>query len=164
MLISASSSNSSSWCDPFCSLKWLFKVCESISFLEMSSFLALFRFRLSVILYDICLPLSDLIHLLWSWRGPSLLLQMALFPRIWWLSNIPLLMCTTSTFPFHLTKNFLVASKVGFKIVPQCRLGSMCLLQSQIDLDVARVWDCWVTGYLHLQDFKEHPFCAPQWL
>ena len=146
MLISASWSNSSSWCDPFCSPKWLFKVCESISSLEMSSFLALFRFHPSVTLYDMCPPLSDLIHLLRSWRGPSLLLQMALVPSVWWLRNIPLLMCTTPTFPFHLSKNFLVAYKFGFKMVLQWRLGFTCLLQLQFDPDVALVWDHWVTG------------------
>ena len=164
MLISASWSNSSSWCDPFCSPKWLVKVCESISFLEMSSFMALFRFHLSVILYGICPPLSDLIHLPWSWLGPSLLLQMALFPSVRWLRNIPLLMCTTATFPFHLSKNFMAAFKFGSKIVLQWRLGFTWLLQLQFDPDVALVWDCWVTGYLHLQDFKEPPFCAPQCL
>ena len=36
-------------------------------------------FTYKVISYDICLSLSDLLHLVWPFLGPSLLLQMALF-------------------------------------------------------------------------------------
>ena len=43
--------------------------------------------------YDICLSLSDLLHFEWQSPGPSMLLQMALFPSFWWLSTIPLYMC-----------------------------------------------------------------------
>ena len=40
--------------------------------------------------YDICLFLSDLLHLVWQSLGPSMLLQMALFNSFLWLSSIPL--------------------------------------------------------------------------
>ena len=40
--------------------------------------------------YDICLSLSDLLHLVWSSLGPSMLLRMLLFYSFLWLSSIPL--------------------------------------------------------------------------
>ena len=47
-----------------------------------------------MILYDICLSLSDLFHLVWLALGSSMLLQMALFHSFFysflWLSSIPL--------------------------------------------------------------------------
>ena len=49
------------------------------------------------------LSVSDLLHLAWSSLGPSMLLQMALFPSFLWLSNIPLYICTTSSLSFPLS-------------------------------------------------------------
>ena len=46
-----------------------------------------------MISYSICLPLSDLFHLAWHSLSPSLLLQMALFHSVLWLSTIPLCVC-----------------------------------------------------------------------
>ena len=39
--------------------------------------------------YDICLSLPGLLHLIWSFLGPSMLLQMTLFCSLW-MNNIPL--------------------------------------------------------------------------
>ena len=46
-----------------------------------------------MISYSICLRLSDLLHLVWYSLSPSLLLQMALFHSVLWLSTIPLCVC-----------------------------------------------------------------------
>ena len=55
---------------------------------------------MAVISYGICFSLCDLLCLVrWS-PGPSMLLQMALFHSFLWLSNIPLYVCTTSSYPF----------------------------------------------------------------
>ena len=41
-----------------------------------------------MISYDICLSLSDLLHLVWSPLGSSVLLQIALFASFLWMSSI----------------------------------------------------------------------------
>ena len=40
-----------------------------------------------------CLSLSDLLHFMWWFLGPSTLMQMALFHSLLWLSSIPLCVC-----------------------------------------------------------------------
>ena len=57
-------------------------------------------FTYKVISYDICLSLSDLLHLVWPFLGPSLLLQMALFHSFLWLSNILLFYVPLLLYPF----------------------------------------------------------------
>ena len=46
-----------------------------------------------VMMYGICLSLSDLLHLVWESLIPSMLLQMALFCSLW-LNSTPLCVCT----------------------------------------------------------------------
>ena len=55
------------------------------------------RFHIYVLIYDICCPLSDLLHSVWQTLDPSTYLQMTQFRSFLWLSNIPLYMCTTSS-------------------------------------------------------------------
>ena len=52
------------------------------------------------------LSLSNLLHLVWSSLGPSMLLQMALFHSFLWLSHIPLYICTTSSLSIHQDRLF----------------------------------------------------------
>ena len=47
----------------------------------------------------ICLYLSDLLHLVWESLVTSVLLQKPLFCYFFWLSSIPLCICTTHIFP-----------------------------------------------------------------
>ena len=54
-----------------------------------------FRFHVQMISYDICLPFPDLLHLVWSSLGPSMLLQMALCHFFIWVSCIPLYIYST---------------------------------------------------------------------
>ena len=42
-------------------------------------------------------PLSDLLHCVWQFLGPSMLLQMALFHSTLWPSNIPFCVCVCTT-------------------------------------------------------------------
>ena len=51
---------------------------------------------------NICLTLSDLLHLGQSSLGPSMLLQLALFSSILWLSHIPLYICITYSLPIFI--------------------------------------------------------------
>ena len=45
--------------------------------------------------HDICLSLSDFLHLVWQSLVLSMLLQMALFHYFLWLSKVSLYLCTT---------------------------------------------------------------------
>ena len=82
---------------PLGSHKSVFYVYESVSVLQINSFVSYFRFHIWVKSYDICLSLSDLLHLVWQFLGPSMLHQMALLHSFLWLSSIPLYICTTSS-------------------------------------------------------------------
>ena len=61
------------------------------------------RFHIYVFIYDICFPLSDLLHSVWQSLGPSMSLQMTQFRSFVWLSNIPLYICTISSLSIHLS-------------------------------------------------------------
>ena len=52
--------------------------------------------------HGICLPLSDLLHLVWSSLVPFMLLQMALFHSFLGMSSIPLYICTMYSLFNHL--------------------------------------------------------------
>ena len=56
--------------------------------------------------WDICLPLPDVLHLTWCPQGPTMLLQMARVPSFLWLTNIPLhiymCVCVSHNFFIHL--------------------------------------------------------------
>ena len=69
----------------------------------------------SVISYDICLALSDLLHSVWQSLGPSMLLQMALFHSFLWLSNIPIYV-------------FNIVAYSGRRVASQCHQDPWLLL------------------------------------
>ena len=60
------------------------------------------------------LSLSNLLHLVWSSLGPSMLLQMALFHSFLWLSHIPLYICTTSSLSVHQDRLFFLKMEKRF--------------------------------------------------
>ena len=61
------------------------------------------RFHIYVLIYDICFSLSDLFHSVWQSLDPSMTLQMTQFRSFLWLSNIPLYVCTTSSWSICLS-------------------------------------------------------------
>ena len=61
------------------------------------------RFHIHALIYDICFSLFDLLHSVWQSLGPSTSLQMTQFRFFWWLSNIPLYICTTSSLSIRLS-------------------------------------------------------------
>ena len=63
----------------------------------ISTIFFLFRFHIYALIYDICFSLSDLLHSVWQYLGPSTSLQMTQFRSFLWLSNITLYICTTSS-------------------------------------------------------------------
>ena len=56
--------------------------------------------------------LSDLLHSLWHFLGPPVLLQISLFHSFWWVSNIPVCVCvcTASSSPIPLMMDVQVVS------------------------------------------------------
>ena len=76
-----------------------------------------------MILYNICF--SDLVPLVWSSLDPSVLLQMALFPSSWWLSNTAntflswLVLCAVPAFPAVVWAGPMPLQKAS--------LGTVCL-------------------------------------
>ena len=93
---------------PFGNHGSVFYVWESVSVLTISSFVSFFRFHICDIILYLCL--SDLVLLVWSSLGPSVLLQIALFHCLLWLSNIPLYVCTIFSRSIHLLVDTQVAS------------------------------------------------------
>ena len=114
----------------------------------MGSFVPYLRFHVLVI-YGICLSLSDLLHLVWYSLGPSMLMKMALLllfshsatsdslqsyglpdangiiSLFLWLSSIPLGICilhTTSALPtpLSITRGFNPCAGTGEKLVFPC--------------------------------------------
>ena len=78
---------------------WQLQVCfpsPCVSFLWKGLFVLYIRFQIWVI-YGICLSLSDVFHLVWEPLVPFMLVQMAWFYSLLWLSNIPLCIFTTSS-------------------------------------------------------------------
>ena len=61
------------------------------------------RFHIYVLIHDICFTLSDLLHSVWRSLDPSTSLQMTQFRSFFWLSNIPLYICTTSSLSIRLS-------------------------------------------------------------
>ena len=59
--------------------------------------------------YDICLSVSDLLHLVRSSLRLSMLLQMALFHSFYDQGGIPLCICTTVSLSMHCVDGHLVA-------------------------------------------------------
>ena len=57
-----------------------------------------------------CVLLTSLSRILGYSQGPFLLLQVTAFHLFWWLSSIPLYICTTASLSNHLPRNTLVVS------------------------------------------------------
>ena len=87
-----------------------------------------------MISYDICLSLSDLLHSVWQSLGPFMLLQMALFCSLLWLSNTP--WYTYLLYPFICQSvDIYVASMPWLLwIVLQWTLGCMYLSELQFEV------------------------------
>ena len=62
-----------------------------------------FRFHIYALIYDICFSLSDLLHSVWQSLDPSTSQEMTQLRSFLWLSNIPLYICTTSSFSIRLS-------------------------------------------------------------
>ena len=77
------------------------------------------RFHIHVLIYDICVSLSDLLHSVWQSLGPSMSQQMTQFYSFLWLSNIPLYICTTTSFFFKKESffffNYLFLAVLGLR-------------------------------------------------
>ena len=78
-------------------------ICVSISALQTGSSVPFSRFHISVLIYDICFSLSDLLQSVWQSLDSSMSLQMTQFRSFLWLSNIPLYICTTSSLSIRLS-------------------------------------------------------------
>ena len=81
-------------CPPFTlgNYKFAFYICDSyfVNKLICNIFVIDCTYK-----WYIYFSLSDLLHSAWQSLGPSMLLQMALFHSLLWLSRIPLCICTT---------------------------------------------------------------------
>ena len=80
----------------FCTSVALFLPCKPVHLHHFS------RFHIYVLIYNF-FSLSDLLHYVWQSLSPSMSLQMIQFHSFLWLSNIPLYICTTSSFCIHLS-------------------------------------------------------------
>ena len=61
------------------------------------------RFHIYALIYNIYFSLSDLLHSVCQSLGPSTSLQMMQFHSFLWLNNIPLYICTISSWSIHLS-------------------------------------------------------------
>ena len=68
------------------------------------------RFHIYALIYDICFPLSDLLHPVRQSLDPFTSLQMTQFHSFLWLSNIPSYICTTSSLSIGLSMGIQVVS------------------------------------------------------
>ena len=75
----------------FCTSVSQFLPCKPVHLYHFS------RFHIYAIIYDICFPLSDLLHSVWQSLDPSMCLQMTQFCSSLCLSNIPLYIGTTTS-------------------------------------------------------------------
>ena len=75
----------------------LFLPCRLVHLYHFSSF------HMYTLIYGICFSLSDLLHFVWQYPGPSTSLQMTQFHAFLWLSNSQLYICTTSSLSIHLS-------------------------------------------------------------
>ena len=149
--------------------EFVFKVCESICFPKIRSFIPFFlRFHMYVLLYDVCLTVwltsCSIITL-----DSSVLLQMV-FHSFLWLSNIPLYICTTSFsgctsiffllicrfmhfFSFFLSEKFFIAPSIlkdnlavwsifSYRFFSFRTLKIYCSLLS-CSISVVKSADCW---------------------
>ena len=84
--------------------------------------------------------------------GPSILLHMVLFHFFWWLSSVPLCMCTLSSLSIHLSVGIYVVSVSWLLwIVLQWTLGCMYLFK--LVFSEHQEWDCKIIWHhLHLFD------------
>ena len=73
-----------------------------------------FRFHIYALAYGICFSLSDLLHSVWQNLGPSTSLQITQFHFFSWLSNIPLYICATSSYPFICQWTFRLVPCPGY--------------------------------------------------
>ena len=97
-----------------------------------------------------------------------MLLQMALFNSVLWLSSIPLCICITSALSIHLSMGIQVASMSWYCKQCCCEPWSVCIFLNQsFSLDMrfslgVGLLDHMVT--LSLVFFNETSQCFPQWL
>ena len=74
-----------------------------------------------------------------------MLLQMALFHSFLWLGNIPLCICTTSSFSIFLSMDIQVLLYLGYR--KQCcseHWGTCIFLNYGLVWINAQKWDCWI--------------------
>ena len=72
--------------------------------------------------------LSDWLHSVWQSLVPFMLLWIALFHSLFWLSNILLCICTTSSLSIPLSMDLEVASMSWLLHTVLHELGSTCVL------------------------------------
>ena len=80
----------------------LFSVCFSIATLQIFQY-HLSRFNIYVLVNDIYLSLSDLLHSVSQALGSCISLELTQMGSFLWLSNIPLHLCTMITLSIHLS-------------------------------------------------------------
>ena len=85
---------------PLCSHVHSLYLCFRIGFIHT----IFSRFHIHGFIYSICFSLSDLLHAIGQTLGPSMSVQITLFHSFYWLSNIPLYICTTSLY-IHLSSD-----------------------------------------------------------
>ena len=62
------------------------------------------------LIYNVCFSLSDFLHSVWQTLGPATTQQMTQFHSFWWLSSIPLYLCTTSFLSIPLLMDTCIVS------------------------------------------------------
>ena len=88
--------------------------------------------------------------------GPSILLHMVLFHFFWWLSSVPLCMCTISSLSIHLSVDIYVVSVSWLLwIVLQWTLG--CIYLFKLVFSEHQEWDCKIIWH-HLHPFDKDTF------
>ena len=98
---------------PHCMHKSLLYVCISISALQIGSSVLFFQIPyiyIYTLIYNVCFSLSDFLHSVWQTLGPATTQQMTQFHSFWWLSSIPLYLCTTSFLSIPLLMDTCIVS------------------------------------------------------
>ena len=144
--------------------KFVFYICNSISVLQISSFVPLFLDstykQCHMVFVFLCLTLLSMtisrsIHV--AANGIILFFL--------WLSNIPLYICITSSLSIPLSMDIQLLPCLDYCKQHCSEHRAMCILSNNGFLWIcAQEWDCWIIWQLYFQFLKEHSYCFPQWL
>ena len=168
--VSATLSAHPTFPSPHCTHKSVLYVCISIPGLQIGSSVLFFQIPyiyiyiyIHTLIYKVCFSLSDFLHSVWQTLGPATTLQMTQFHSFWWLSGIPLYLCTTSFLSIPLLRDTWIVSmwwilqsgamNAGMHVVFWITVFSRCMFRGRTlgHTVVPMPFLCWSLGLVSSQ-------------